>query len=153
MITLRTPNGDKAAAAITLRTPNGDQVVSQMVLRTETGDVPIYTAGGGAGLVVEANPIVVTGAAGSSGTPNVPTNTVTVTVSGGTAPYSYLWTEIPGDFDWSIGSPNAASTRFTALDVAAGDQYFTSFECTVTDARGRTGSVIVEANAFNFGGR
>ena len=153
MITLRTPTGDKVATAITLRTPNGDEAVSRMVLRTETGDVPIYIAGGGAGLVVEANPISVTGAAGSSGTPDVTTNTTTVTVSGGTAPYSYLWTEIPGDFSWLIGSPNSASTRFTALSVSVDDDYFTSFECTVTDARGHTCSVIVEANVFNFGCR
>lgn len=153
MITLRTPTGDKAAAAITLRTPTGDKAVSQMVLRIETGDVPIYIAGGGAGLVVDANPISVTGAVGSSGTPNVTTNTTTVTVSGGTAPYSYLWTEIEADFPWSIGSPNSASTRFTALSVSTIDNSFASFECTVTDARGRTGSVIVDATAFNFGGR
>lgn len=57
----------------------------------------------------------------------------TVTVIGGTAPYTYLWSRVSGDAQ--IGPINgiSASTRFSAT-MLAGTGYAATYKCTVTDA-------------------
>lgn len=149
MITVRTPTGDKAASAVTIRTPTGDKLVARMVLRTPTGDKEFYTSAAGA-LTVTAEPPSAIGTAYISDFVFVTTNSVTATVSGGTAPYTYAWTRVSGDAGFNALTGSSASTRFRiSLDV--GGEAFAVFRCTVTDARGRTGTVDVEATAYNFG--
>lgn len=151
MITVRTPTGDKAAAAITVRTPTGDKAVALGTLRTPTGDEEIYSAGGGSGmLTLTASPVSVSGSGGSGGDLTLVTSAVTVSVSGGTAPYTHAWTFVSGDTGWIILSPAAATTRFQN-DVPTVDSKSGTFRDTVTDARGRTGTVDVPAQLFNFG--
>lgn len=153
MITVRAPTGDKAAAAVTVRTPTGDKAVATMTLRTPTGDKEIYSAGGGAGmLTVSASPVSATGSGSSAGDIDVTTNEVTATASGGTAPYTFAWTAPGGLGSWTILSPASASTRFRANNVPGNALENNTFECTATDSRGRTGSVLVSADAYNFGG-
>lgn len=151
MITVRAPTGDKSAAAITVRTPTGDKAVATATLRTPTGDEVIYSAGGGAGMLsLTTSPVSVSGSGGSAGDLTLVTSTVTVSVSGGTAPYTHEWTFVSGDTGWIILSPAAAATRFQN-DVPTVDSKFGTFRDTVTDARGRTGAIDVDASLYNFG--
>lgn len=149
MITLRTPTGDKAAAAVTVRTPTGDKAVARMTLRTPTGDKEFYTSSTG-GLTIDIAPVTATGSGGSGGELLVSTAQVTANTTGGTAPYSYSWAFTSGDSGWSITAPSAAATRFTN-NVTPVDSRSGIFTVTVTDARGRTGTAAVEAIVYNFG--
>lgn len=82
------------------------------------------------------------------GTNPVSTNVVTVTPSGGLAPYTYSWALISGR--GSPESPTMASTRFSEYV----DDYGTAvglFRCTVTDALGATVTVDADATFNNFG--
>lgn len=63
--------------------------------------------------------------------PSQTTNSVTVTPSGGTAPYSYAWAKDSGD-TISANSPTAATTSFTG-STADGETASAVFTCTVTD--------------------
>lgn len=151
MITVRTPSGDKGAAALTLRTPSGDVGIARMTLRTPSGDELIFDGTAASALTVTASPFSATGSGASAADIDITTSLVTVSATGGTEPYTYAWADLGGDGTWSIQFPAAASTRFTAQDVPGGALYTRTFECTATDARGRTGSVIVGATAYNFG--
>lgn len=152
MITLRTSAGDKAIAAMTLRTPSGDKGIARATLRTPTGDEVIFDATSSESLPASSSPINAVGAETSDADTNVETNFVTVTVTGGTEPYLYLWTQISGTpSDWSINSTNSRTTSFTGLDVPGGGSFEAIFRCSVSDARGRTGSVDVNARAINYG--
>lgn len=77
-------------------------------------------------------------------------------VSGGSPPYTYLWSRVSGDTDITIQDPTNYYTYFTAL-LTSGDSATTVFKCTVTDAA----STVVDTNtitvtlvsiAFDFGG-
>lgn len=111
------------------------------------------SVGGGiiGGLTVDASPTDAVGSGSSLADILVTTNLVTASASGGTAPYSYSWTQIDGVEVWGITAATSAASRFN-VTVTAGGVETATFECTVTDARGRTGSVLVLATAYNFGG-
>ena len=77
-------------------------------------------------------------------------------VSGGSPPYTYLWSRVSGDTDITIQDPTNYYTYFTAL-LSSGDSVSTVFKCTVTDAA----STVVDTNTitvtlvslvFDFGG-
>lgn len=107
--------------------------------------------GAAGGLTVDASPIDAVGWGNSPADVLVTTNLVTATASGGTAPYSYAWAQIDGVEVWGITAATSAASRFN-VTVTAGGVETATFECTVSDARGRTGSVLVLATAYNFGG-
>lgn len=111
------------------------------------------SVGGGSigGLTVVASPINAVGSGNSPADIRVTTNLVTATASGGTAPYSYAWRQIDGVEVWGITAATSAASRFN-VTVPGGGVETATFECTVTDARGRTGSVLVLATAYNFWG-
>lgn len=62
------------------------------------------------------------------------TNSVTVTPSGGTAPYTYAWAFVDGDAGISINSPTSATTSFSGDPV--GTALAATYRCTVTDSAG-----------------
>ena len=70
---------------------------------------------------------------GSSAT----TNSVTVTPSGGTSPYTYAWTLLSGD-TLTVTSPSAATTTFSKTGMGTGDSFSATYRCTVTDSTGGT---------------
>lgn len=93
------------------------------------------------------------GSAANAAAVTVSTNSVTVTVEGGTPPYTYAWAKTGGDGgDWAAASPSSGTTSFRRTLVGAGDTYIAYFACTVTDSRGQVGvSNSVEATVYNFG--
>jgi hypothetical protein len=70
------------------------------------------------------------------------TAAATVSVTGGTPPFSYAWTKVSGGAI-TITSPGAASTTFSASGLASGETRSATFRCTVTDAHGLKDTVDV----------
>ena len=76
-------------------------------------------------------------ATATAATSTITTGSVTATLSGGTAPYSYLWQAASYNTDGiGITTPTAASTSFRRTGCISGDGYLGDFYCTVTDAMG-----------------
>jgi hypothetical protein len=71
------------------------------------------------------------------------TDSVTVTATGGTAPYTYAWTRIAGSALIAATSTTAATTTFTGTTLVSGTTYDATFRCTVTDAAAATKTVDV----------
>lgn len=63
----------------------------------------------------------------------VSTSSTGATPLGGTGPYTYLWEQVGGDPNITIGSNTASSTDFSA--TVSGSDYITGyFVCTITDS-------------------
>lgn len=111
-----------------------------------TSWLDILGGGGGSGLSVTADKAALFGNTHSTGpyplVASVTTDTVTITATGGTSPYSYLWTQVSGDSAVQVVSPQAAITAYTA-NVGREQQVKGTKRCTVTDSLGATGSVDV----------
>lgn len=103
-------------------------------------------------MTAAASPAVVNGAQGANFATLVATTTTTVTVTGGTAPYSYAWEQASGGLMWAIVTANGASTRFEANGLTPGQTEVATFICTVTDRDGNEATTApVQAQATNFG--
>lgn len=90
------------------------------------------SGGGGGTMLVYAAPAsfnVTTGLATAS------TGLCACSLTGGTSPYSYLWTMTSGG-GLSILSPTSSATQFRALGMAFGNVREATFICTVTDSLG-----------------
>ena len=117
--------------------------------RTATNDVTVTTTHTStfSTLSASANVGSVTGS-GSTGVPganiSVTTGSVTVTPSGGSAPYTYAWTNVSGTTA-TVNSATSATTTFTrnAAGSNGGTNYTGVYRCTVTDSAARTASVDV----------
>lgn len=103
--------------------------------------------GGGSGtpsaLDVFATPAICQGI----GTGTVTSVLTTVSVSGGTPPYTYAWEGVTGDaLEGTLYAvaPTSAITTFRGV-VSAGNGLSGAFRCRVTDSAARTGSVNVSA--------
>lgn len=86
-----------------------------------------------------------------SGTGNVTTSAVTITSTGGYAPYTYAWSRTAGN--GSAGNATSASTTFSDYVIAgwAGNDTIGTFQCVVTDAHSQTVTVSgIEATFFAF---
>lgn len=105
--------------------------------RTVANFTPPGGGGGGGGslsLSVSPTSISRTGTASS-----ITTGAITVTPSGGLAPYTYAWSIVSSDAGptFSIGSPSYASTPVTASAITVLDTpYNCTIHCVVTDSLG-----------------
>lgn len=68
----------------------------------------------------------------------VTTNPATCNPVGGAAPYTYTWSQVSGDPIWTVASPGAKSTAFTASPLSPGEFAEATFQCVVTDSSGAT---------------
>ncbi len=98
------------------------------------------------GLSVTISPSTADGYVAGSTTQNVTTGAVLAVVTGGTTPYTYAWTQTgtPSPYTWTIDTPTAASTTFTANSLPVGVVATQVFRVTVTD----TSSVSVAWDVF-----
>lgn len=99
-------------------------------------------------LVAVASPNSVTGAISRPGVGIAVTNETTVSVTGGTAPFTYAWTSSEGVM--TATAPALPTTRFSA-PVEGGDTASDTFAVLVTDAKGQTATSIVFASVNNYG--
>jgi hypothetical protein len=85
-------------------------------------------------MTASASPETVFG--GTLGTGVATTDSTTVTPSGGTAPYSYVWTLLTYDNATppAANSPAAATSTFTQTGIGIGQSYSSTWKCTVTDS-------------------
>ena len=83
-----------------------------------------------------------------AGPGSVTTNSVTVTPSGGTGPYTYAWANVEGDTA-TVNSPTSATTTFTHTLTLVSPTKSGQYECTVTDAAAATFRVYVNVSAFS----
>jgi hypothetical protein len=80
---------------------------------------------------------------------DIGTSLISISVSGGQAPFSYSWSHISGDSIW-IQNPSSASTGFTMWDVEANAYNSATARCTVTDATSATAYIDVSVSAEYF---
>jgi hypothetical protein len=88
----------------------------------------------------------------SSGSGTCTTGTTTATPTGGTGPYSYLWTctEYDNPTPPTIGSDTSATTDFTQTGTPLNSVNTATFECVVTDSLGATATAGVAAVFSNY---
>jgi len=84
----------------------------------------------------------------STATGTLVTNSVTVTASGGTAPYTYAWARVSGDVV-TITSSTAASTTFSGAP-AINETLTGEYRCTVTDNVAATATITVGVTIANI---
>lgn len=82
-----------------------------------------------------------------SGLGDCTTNSVTVTPSGGLAPFTYAWAKVSGE--GAVDRPSSATTAFTD-NLALNESTSGAFRCTVTDSAAQTATVDVAANFASF---
>lgn len=151
MISVRGPSSLANLGAIAVRDEDGLASIGEVRIRDADSLEVIFSP---ASTLV----IGVTGDAYGAGASNfaisVATSVVTVSVSGGQAPYTYNWTRLDGpDAFWSILTPASASTQFRRTNMAPGDEESATFACTVTDSLGNTGATVpINATVANYGG-
>lgn len=152
MMRERTLTGVKNAASIKERTPTGLKAAANVYIRTPTGTKRFYSSAS-ATLTVNA-PGSAYGGASYPGTTAVSTDTVTATVTGGTPPYTGIWTRTDGNPEsWIIPSSTSPSTNFRCEEVGPGDVFNATFIYTATDSLGVVGvSNEVTATVTNIGG-
>lgn len=92
-------------------------------------------APGLSGFYASASPSTVSGSRTGAGV--VTSTAATVTAHGGTAPYTYAWTNAGGDSSIAAVSLTSATSTFSG-NVASGDTATASMKCTVTDSTGGT---------------
>lgn len=150
MTTLRDPDN-------VLRTVSSIQVRdSGNVLRTVSGgflrdpSAASRPFAGVGGMTVTVTPDSAFGYGSSHAPIIITTTSVTASVEGGTAPFTYSWAAEFSSFD--AVSPTSATTIFRSDAVGPGDTATDNFVCTVTDAHGQTAaSAPIPATASNFG--
>lgn len=144
-------NVSRAVKTIHMRSAsNVSRKVSMLHVRTAGNVSRIgFDSASASGLTVTPDYLSVFGAANSHAPIAIQTNVVTVTITGGKAPYDIAWT---ADFGgWTIPSDAALSTYFLSDNVGPGDSADNSFTCTVTDDNGDTATCGVAASVSNFG--
>jgi hypothetical protein len=144
-IWVRNSGATDAIGAIRVREGGVTVEIAQVYVQSGGVAYPLF----GSSISASAAPIYCSGYSASGGSIYITTESATVTVSGGTAPYTYAW--VPLDSGWAAIDPSHATTPFRSPLLGTGENASTTFTCTVTDALGRTASANVEVYAENLG--
>jgi hypothetical protein len=145
MLAVRTLTGLQTIKAVKVRDSGSVLRTCQFVKVRDASNVLRTVWSALTASVSNASP---TGIGDSPGAIPITTQTVTASPVGGTAPFTYAWTQTGGETA-TIGSPTSASTPFTFAAVDPGDSKAGAFSCLITDATGATASVAVNATATN----
>ena len=151
MISVRTSTGLKDIVSAKVRTASGLKAAAVLSVRTASGLEVVWS---GVNAIVATIPPNAFGGAANGSSIAVASEVVSVSVTGGKAPYSYVWSKVGApDSNWLIPFATASETRFQHTAVPAYDSRTASFICTVTDSNGASVAsgecdVLVE----NFGG-
>lgn len=141
-ISVRDGSGVSTIGAIYIRTASGLEDVAQFSIRDGDGLHPLLIS-----MSAVASPESAYGYGYSAFPIIVTTPPSSVTVTGGTPPYTYSWSAV--DVGWSAVSPTAQTTNFRSPSLSSGSGAETSFSCVVTDANGNfveSNPVFVSAN-------
>ncbi len=108
--------------------------------------------GGGGPLTVTVSATVIYGGRSSPGPVTVPSENVTLTVTGGTGTYTIAWEAISvPDSVWTITAPASLTTKFSVINVDVGDTFVGTFRALVSDGVTSLYSDTVESNNYNTG--
>lgn len=148
MTAIRDPsNASKSLKAVALRdAAAASRPVAKIRIR-DADNVLEIIGGGTFGFSATAAPDTFSANGSSSSPIQVTTAVATVTVTGGRAPYTYLWTA--PDPNWEATDPTSRISAFSSGALDPGDTSETDFTCTVTDADGAT----TDSNAVHVHGR
>lgn len=103
-------------------------------------DITLPGGGGGTLTATISNGSVGNGSVGEEETcPTITSQSTTVTATGGTGPYTYLWTRLSGSSAILCDSPTTATTTFSA-SICVGSRSGV-WRCTVEDSLGATDTV------------
>lgn len=154
MISIRTTTGLKRIAAVRIRTSTGLKGVASVKIRTSTELREIYNqAPPGGAFEVNAIPLSPFGGAASNAAVTITTEVVSVTASGGVAPYTFAFRQTDAEPSWSISVVGDGQARFSRINVGPADSWTASFACEVTDGAGRkVDSQPITASVTNYGG-
>lgn len=109
----------------------------------------VFTAYPVGGFTATPSPNPVSGSRSINSVISVRTAPVTVTASGGAAPYSYAWSQTGGQ-TCSISDPSSPTTTF-AMPLGPESDEMAFFRCTVTDSLGSKVHVPVTGHFVNHG--
>lgn len=155
MIRVKTTTGVKAAAEVRIRDAAAAlKVVGNVWMRDAANALKlVYSSTATGAFTVSASPLTAFGARTGSGGLAITSEEVTVTITGGAAPYAYMWTLVSAlSGTWTIQNSTSDRARFTCSAVPVGESYVAKFKCTVTDARGvSSDSATVEVTCTNYG--
>lgn len=138
-------NTPRTVTAIIVRdATNTARTISEIWVR-DTTNTPRKVFSLTSPLSASASPSTVYG--NGFGTGTAPSNSTTVTPSGGTAPYTYSWVLLmySSATPPTVSGPTSAVTTFVQTALAPGDYQTATFQCTVTDSATNTTTVDVDA--------
>lgn len=135
-------NGTQPLADVTI---TGRGTITSQVDAIAANVTAVSGAASASGMTASVSPLSAYGDSLTAGP--VTTNSVTVTPSGGTGPYTYAWSKQSGD-DFTVNSPTAATTTFTTqTDVSESNLSQSAiYGCLVTDSLSAT--FTVEVNVY-----
>ena len=147
-------SGLNSVTATTTNIVNGTQPLADVLITgrgSVSGQIDANTANTNAAavaasagaLTASVSPVYAYATSATAGT--LITNSVTVTPSGGTGPYTYAWAKFSGD-TFTISAPTSATTTFS-VTLGSGGFADATYRCTVTDSLAATYSVDVSVTA------
>jgi hypothetical protein len=125
---------------------------------------PAYGAGGTAGgggsggggpdgpLTINVSPLVAYGSRASASAVTVPSENITLTITGGTGSYTITWEIVSAPSGtWTITAPSSLTTKYQRAAIAAGASYVGTLRAKVFDGVTTIYSATVEVDLNNTG--
>lgn len=113
-------------------------------------DIPLPGAGSSSSLTITADRSTVSGTTvGSTLVGTAYSNTVTVSIAGGTGPYSGSWTYVSGDSAVICNNPNSTTTDFSAT-MPSNQSRSAVWRYTAQDSLGVTGTFDVTIDQLTY---